>query len=167
MTTNGHVEHAPADATHVPLLINGQEIHTDKTFDVINPSTGEVLHKSSAASVADAIKAVEAAQKAFPKWRDTPPAAKRDLFLKAAEIIERRAEELGKYMIEETGSGEFWATNFNVPLAADGLKDIAGRISGIQGSMPNLSDPGKSALVFKEPYGVILGIAPWYVDELQ
>jgi acyl-CoA reductase-like NAD-dependent aldehyde dehydrogenase len=86
--------------------------------------------------------------------------------LKAADILDKRAKELGKYMEEETGSTEFWAGGFNVPVSSDGLRDIAGRISGLAGMMPTMADPGRSALVYKEPFGVILGIAPWCVHSL-
>lgn len=33
----------------------------------------------------------------------------------------------------------------------------------VQGSIPASGDEGRAALVLKEPYGVILGIAPWLV----
>ena len=145
----------------VPLIINGREVRTEKTFDVTSPATGKVIHRACSASVEDTSNAVAIAQKAFPAWRDLPPPKKRDIFLNAANILERRADELGGYMMNETGAGEFWSTLFNVPFAADILRDIAGRICSIQGSIPITCDPDTSALVFKEPYGVILGIAPW------
>lgn len=154
------------DGAHyvVPLLINGQDVLVSKTFEVSSPATGKVIHKACSASVENATEAVTAAQKAFPAWRDLSPPKKRDIFLNAANVLQKRGEELGEYMMSETGAGEFWSTGFNVPLAADMLRDIAGRISGIQGSVPVTNDPSRSALVFKEPYGVILGIAPWYVS---
>ena len=46
-------------------------------------------------------------------------------------------------------------------LAIDILKDVAGRISSLSGSMPATNQEGVSALVYKEPFGVILAIAPW------
>jgi acyl-CoA reductase-like NAD-dependent aldehyde dehydrogenase len=111
--------------------------------------------------VADALTAVESAQKAFQSWKKTKPTARRDIFLEAAKIVEKRGEELGKYMMDETAASEFWGSGFNVPLAVDMLKDVAGRIPSIQGSVPIPGAEGKSAMVWKEPYGVILGIAPW------
>ena len=65
-------------------------------------------------------------------------------------------------MMEETGSDEFWAT-FNVSLGAEIIRDVAGRISNIGGLAPITNEMGRSAIVWKEPYGVIMGIAPWYV----
>lgn len=144
----------------VPAYINGAELPLSSTFDVNSPSTNTLIHRSASATVADALSAVTAAQAAFPAWRDLPPSAKRDIFLKTAEIFKSRADELTKYMVEETGADADWA-GFNVHLTTDMLIDVAGRISSMKGDFPTTSDPGTSAIIYKEPYGVILAIAPW------
>lgn len=43
----------------VPLQINGKDVFTDKTFDVVNPSTGKVIHNSASASLKEVELAVE------------------------------------------------------------------------------------------------------------
>lgn len=149
-----------ADIYTVPAQIAGKETLTSQTFDVRSPIDDKLIHKCASASASDAIAAVDSCQAAFPAWRDLPPAAKRDIFLKTAAVFESRSAELTKYMIEETGASEFWA-GFNVTLGADILKDVAGRISSLRGEAPTTGVPGTSAIVYKEPYGVILGIAPW------
>ena len=63
-------------------------------------------------------------------------------------------------MAEETGAAQAFI-GFNLQVAAELLKDVAGRISSIQGSIPQTSSEGTSALIYKEPYGTILAIAPW------
>jgi acyl-CoA reductase-like NAD-dependent aldehyde dehydrogenase len=151
----------------VPAIIGGKDVHTSSSFDVISPATGKLLHKCCSVSVEEAIQAVEAAEKALPAWRETLPGKRRDIFLKAADILDKRAKELGKYMEDETGSTEFWAGGFNVPVSSDGLRDLAGRITSLAGMIPTMADPGRSALVYKEPFGVIMGIAPWYVHHLS
>lgn len=146
----------------VPLQINGKDVLTSKLFDVTNPTTGKIIHRASGASVSDALKAVEAAEAAFESWADLPPDQKRNIFLKAADILERRTEEVGKWEEEEAGATTFYASGFDVPTAVNGLRDVAGKISGIVGTVPALSDPTRTGLIMKEPYGVILAIAPWY-----
>ena len=145
----------------VPLQINGEEVQTENTFDVVNPATGKVLWKSASASKGEAIKAVEAAQAAFPAWSRMKPSKRRDIFLKAADMLQSRAEELGHYMVEETAADQFYASGFNVPNSVEMLKDVAGRIATIMAQVPIIAEEGKSAIVYKEPYGVVLGIAPW------
>lgn len=144
----------------VPLLINGDEHYSDNHFDVTSPATGRALHGCSSATIPDAGKAVDAAAEAFKAWRKTPPAKRRDIFLKAADVMERRRSELVGYMVDETGSGKSWA-ELNIDIAVDFIKDVAGRIATLEGTYPTLMDPGSSGIVIKEPYGVVLAIAPW------
>ncbi|KAI9758611.1 MAG: hypothetical protein M4579_002987 [Chaenotheca gracillima] len=145
----------------VPLTIGGKQINTTQTFDVVGPAAGKTIWSASSASVENAIDAVKAAEGAFPQWSRTTSAERRNIFARAADILDRRAEELAGYMETETGSAANFSAGFNVPLSAELLRDIGGRISSIQGSIPSCSDAGRSALIFKEPYGVILGLAPW------
>lgn len=145
----------------VPLQINGKEIITDTTFDVVDPGTDKVVWKSSSASKEDAIKAVEAAQAAFPAWSKTKPSARRDIFLKAADILASHEDEYIKYIVIQTGASEHTA-RINITSSVEQLRDVASRIMNINGTIPVCGEEGKSALVFKEPYGVIFGICPWY-----
>lgn len=147
----------------VPLQINGKDVTTSKTIDVTNPSTGKVIHKASSAGVTEAVQAIEAAEAAFQAWSELPYDQKRDIFLKAADILEKRTEEVGKWEEEEAGAATSYASGFDAPTAVAGLREVAGKISLVQGIVPPLSDPSRSAMILKEPFGVILGIAPWYV----
>ncbi|OCL07377.1 aldehyde dehydrogenase [Glonium stellatum] len=158
MSTNG--SNSAASYT-VPLLINGKEVTTSTTFPVVSPSSHETIWHSSSASVDDANAAVAAASAAFPAWSKTKPSVRRNILLKAAEILESRADECAGYMMQETGAEAMFAGGFNIPLTVEMLRDVAGRISGIMGSIPVCASEGTSALVLKEPFGVVLGIAPW------
>lgn len=149
-----------ASSTTVPLFINGKDIITNDTFDVIAPTTGQALHKSSNATAEHAVAAVEAAQNAFPAWSLTTPGARRDIFLKAANVLDARTKELGDYLMAETGGTTDWA-GFNVMLGRECLLGCAGSTFGIDGKIPTLQDPKYGGLIVKEPYGVIFAIAPW------
>lgn len=81
--------------------------------------------------------------------------------MKAADIIDARAAELGDYMKLETGATSPFADGLNIPKCADVLRDVAGRLTSIQGTIPSCEQEGTSALIVKEPYGVVLAIAPW------
>lgn len=144
----------------VPLIINNEYIETETKFDVISPVSSKVLHRCSAASVEDANRAAAAAQAAFPVWKKMKPSERRDLLFKAAHIMEARREELIRYQQEETGGGRLFA-EITTGLGISFIRDFAGRISSVEGRAPIAAEEGQSALVYKEPYGVILGIAPW------
>src|SRR5262245_30519923 len=93
----------------VPFFINGEEYQPEKQFDVISPATGEVVHRCGSATTQDAVAAVDAAATALKTWRKVKPSRRRDIFLKAAEVMESRRDELAQYMVSETGGGRPWA----------------------------------------------------------
>ncbi|EON67329.1 hypothetical protein W97_06582 [Coniosporium apollinis CBS 100218] len=158
MATNGS---SNGTSYTVPLLINGKEVTTDTTFAVTSPASDKPLWQSASSSKFDALSAVSAAAAAFSAWSKTKPAFRRDIFLRAADILDKRAAECAEYMDQETGSVDAFSKGFNIPVAAEMVRDIAGRISGVMGAIPTCAVEGTSALVLKEPYGVVLGIAPW------
>jgi len=90
----------------VPLLINNKEHQTTANFPVYNPATGALVRNFSSASIADAELAISCAQKAFPLWKNVRPSKKRDIFLRAADILDSKKPELAKYLVEETGATE-------------------------------------------------------------
>ncbi|KLJ12619.1 NAD-dependent aldehyde dehydrogenase [Blastomyces silverae] len=144
----------------IPLLLDNQPVITADTFDVISPNTGAVVYKCSSTSVADAVRAADSANAAFKSWAKVKPSARRDIFLNVIGIYERRKEELIGYAQEETGSSRMFA-EFNWGLGHSLLKDVAGRTLSTAGTVPFMRDEGRSGIVYKEPYGVILSIAPW------
>jgi len=146
----------------IPLLINGKEVHTSRILDISSPSSGQVLHKASCATSTEIDQAISAAKAAFPAWSKTSPYERRDVFLKAASIFESRIEEFVQYEMDEIAATQFFAGSFDAPTAINGLKDLAGRIVSLSGSLPQLGGD-RGAVVVKEPYGVVLGIAPWYL----
>lgn len=154
---NGHSDNS---SSPVPLWIAGKEVTTSTTFDVISPSDGKKLWTSSSASPKEAIQAVEAAQTALKTWRQTKPAEIRKILLTAADIFEQRQEELSEYMKQETGALDQF-TGFNITVTVENFRDVAGRAANILGAIPQTSTPGQAAFLFKEPYGVNYGIAPW------
>ena len=145
----------------LPLFVNGKEIVTETTFPVISPLTGKEVWSSSSASVHHANEAAEAAAKAFPAWSKTKPSERRDIFLRAADIIDRRREELKFIINQEIGADSAYG-DFMLALSTEGLRDTAGKIAdAITGQIPVTIYYGVKAMIQKKPYGVVLGIAPW------
>lgn len=150
----------------IPLQINGQEIRTNTTFEVVNPETNNVLWKCSSASRYDALQAAAAAQRAFTLWSRMKASARRDIFLRAADVLASRTQELTEYVRLETGATESWAA-MNINGSIEQLRDVAGRVMNVLGQVPLCGEKDRSAMVLKEPYGVVLGIAPWYKCEIS
>lgn len=146
----------------IPLWRDGQQVNTATSFDIVSPLTDKVLYKCSGASVEDATAAISAAEKALPAWSKTKPGFRRDLFLRAADELLRRKDDLWHFCSTETGSTEpYFDFDFNDAL--ESLKSCAGLIASasMQGQVPAMLDEERSAMVIKEPYGVVVSIAPW------
>ena len=130
------------------------------TYAKINPSTGEIVSQVAAAKRADARRAVEAAAAAFPAWRETPPAAKRRLFLKAADLLEGRQTEVANLMTEETGGTFGWGM-FNCFFVGGLLREAAAQAYGLKGEIIPSDLPDTFSMATRQPVGVVVGIAPW------
>ena len=99
----------------VNLMIGDRELSAadGRTFERIDPLTGEVATEAAAATIADAIAAAEAAARAFPAWSATGPGERRAKLNAAADLIAARAEDFAEAMIAETGATPAWC-EFNV-----------------------------------------------------
>lgn len=145
----------------IPLVINGKDVVTKASFPLVGPLTNKEIWTSSSASLEDASNAANAAQAAFASWSKTKPSYRRDIFLRAADVMANRKDELGEYMRQEIGANKDYQ-EFILDLAIEGLKDTAGRIAGAcTGTLPDPLHKGMRSMVQKRPYGVVLGIAPW------
>jgi acyl-CoA reductase-like NAD-dependent aldehyde dehydrogenase len=147
---------------NVKLLIGGKQIAaaSGANFERRNPITGKVVTQSASAGAADAIAAVEAAAAAFPAWSALGPSARRAKLNKAADLLETRAADFAAVVREETGATAGWG-HFNVHLAAGMLREAAAMTSQIGGEVIPSDVPGSLAMGYRQPVGVILGIAPW------
>ncbi|KAK5168694.1 uncharacterized protein LTR77_006003 [Saxophila tyrrhenica] len=142
------------------LLIDGEDVHPSNTFPVPDPITQKTVHLAPAGLREDATLAVEAAERAFESWRDSTPLERRTIMLKAAEIMQARREELSGSMMKETGAKASWAA-FNIKTAIEMVHEAAGMATQIKGEILQSNGKGTLAMNFKEPCGVVLGIAPW------
>lgn len=161
--SNGIDRHASplADGSVVPFWLDGNEVYSNSTFDVISPITQKIIYQASSATENDVHKAVLSAQKAFTSWSRTKPRARQDIFLKAAERFKDRTEELRSYSRNETGADPAMFA-FEHNAAYEMCRSIAGLIQpALESSSPVVDAEGSSAIVMKEPYGVVLAIAPW------
>lgn len=146
----------------ISMLIGGQNASalSGASFTRSDPVTGQDASIAPAASPKDAIRAAEAAAKAFPGWAKTGPSAKRALLLRAAEIMDAKVDDFKAAMMTETGATGPWA-GFNVMLSANILREAAAMTTQISGEVIPADKPGTLAMAQRKPLGVCLGIAPW------
>jgi len=147
---------------NVNLLIGGKEVEarSGASFERRNPVSRHVVSRSAAAGAADAIAAVDAAAAAFPAWSALGPGARRAKLNKAADLLEARAADFAAVVRDETGATAGWG-HFNVHLAAGMLREAAAMTSQIGGEVIPSDVPGSLAMAYRQPAGVVFGIAPW------
>ena len=146
----------------VKLLIAGHLVpaHGGATFERRNPASGAIVTSAAAAQVADAKAAADAAAAAFPTWSALNPGARRAKLNKAADLLEARAAEIALAVRDETGSTAGWG-HFNVHFAASLLREAAAMTTQVGGEVIPSDVPGSLAMAYRQPAGVVLGVAPW------
>jgi benzaldehyde dehydrogenase (NAD) len=144
------------------LLIGSESASatSGRTFDRANPVSGEVVTRSPAAGVEDALRAVEAAAAAFESWAATTPGTRRLLLLKAADLLEASTDRFVERMAAECGATAGWG-HFNVHLAAGILREAAGLTTHVGGQVIPSDVPGSVSMGIRQPAGVVVGMAPW------
>lgn len=148
--------------TDIQQIIGGKFVGaaSGKTFDRMDPFTGQVATRSPASGLDDVASAVAAAQAAFPAWSKTGPGERRAFLNKAADVLAAKAGEFAELMIAETGGTAPWA-GFNTMLAANMLREAASMTTQIQGEIIPSDKPGTLSMGLRQAAGVCLGIAPW------
>src|SRR6266446_3239076 len=130
------------------------------TYPDRNPFTGEPMATIPASTRDDAKRAVKAAAEAFPAWWKTPPGAKQRLFLKAADILERRQMEMVGLLASETGC-TFGFGMFQTIFTPNLLRQVAGLVYQPVGEILPADLPGALYMGVRQPVGVVAGLAPW------
>ena len=130
------------------------------TYARISPTSGNTITTAAAATVADAVKAVDSAAHAFKTWSQTSPTERRRILLKTADALEAKTSEFISVMAQEVGASELWG-GFNVMLAANLFREAASLVTQIQGETIPTDKPGALSMTVRQPVGVVLSIVPW------
>jgi acyl-CoA reductase-like NAD-dependent aldehyde dehydrogenase len=148
-------------AIETRLFIGGSFVEAEdgRTFENRDPYSGEVVSEVAAASRADAARAVDAAAAAFAEWSQTPPAVRQGVFLKAAEVLESRGDEVVSMLARETGCTLGFGM-FQMHFVPGLFRQAAALAYAPLGEVLP-SDTGAFAMGLRRPVGVVGAIAPW------
>jgi acyl-CoA reductase-like NAD-dependent aldehyde dehydrogenase len=149
------------EVREVKQFIGGQWVDAadGATFEDKDPFTGETVAIVPAAGGEDAARAIDAAAAAFPAWAETPPAARQAIFLKAADILERRQDEVVSLLARESGC-TFGFGMFQMHFVPGLFRQAAATPYQPIGTIIP-SDAGAFAMGIRRPVGVVGAIAPW------
>jgi len=140
------------------IYINGHwsPSESKESRDVICPSTEQVIGRVPNATQADAMRAVTAARNAFSAWSATPVSQRVDFATKIHEGLAARADEIAKMISTEMGSPLPLSEMMQAALPVF----VSQNAAEIAESLSYEKQEG-SALVLREPIGVVACITPW------
>ena len=129
------------------------------TLQDVDPYHGDLLLETVRADVSDVDRAYRAAAAAQPRWAATSPADRSAVFLRAADIIDQRTEELVGWLTREAGTTR---TRALVELGIVKATTLAAVTHTAPEQVTVPTDvPGKENRVYRRPAGVVGVISPW------
>jgi acyl-CoA reductase-like NAD-dependent aldehyde dehydrogenase len=146
------------------LLIGGEWVETSKTFDTINPATGEVLTQVAEASSAEVDRAVGAARQAFGDrngaWRKLSASERGKLLWRLADLLEQHIDEFAELETLDNGKPIFESRYVDMPMVIDVFRYYAGWATKIHGETVNCLE-NAFTYTLREPVGVVGAIVAW------
>jgi aldehyde dehydrogenase (NAD+) len=144
-------------------FIDGEwvESSTGETFENRNPAdTRDLVGLFQKSDKTDVNAAVEAAKRAFAKWRLIPAPRRAEMVFRAAEILIERKEDYARDMTREMGK-VLAETRGDVQEAIDAGYYNAGEGRRLFGPTVPSEMPNKFAMAVRQPIGVCGMITPW------
>src|SRR5512146_3117777 len=152
-----------ATARIYKTLIDGEwlEASTGETFENLNPAdTRDVVGIFQKSGAADVEAAVEAAKRAFAKWRLVPAPRRAEVLYRASQMLMERKEDFARDMTREMGK-VIKETRGDVQEAIDTGFYMAGEGRRMFGPTVPSELPNKFAMAVRQPLGVCAMITPW------
>jgi alpha-ketoglutaric semialdehyde dehydrogenase len=144
-------------------FIDGEwvESTTGETFEDRNPAdTRDVVGIFQKSGKDDVDAAIEAAKRAFLKWRLVPAPRRAEIVYRAAEMLLERKEEYSRDMTREMGK-VLKETRGDTQEAIDTAYYMAGEGRRMFGPTTPSELPNKFAMAVRQPLGVCAMITPW------
>lgn len=146
------------------LFIDGRFVDAagGATLDVISPIDGRPLTTIADAAAGDVDRAVGAARKTFDggSWASMPPAGRREILLRLAELIDRDALVMAVLGVRDNGTEIGMALKAEPGSAAATFRYYAEAIDKVYGEIAPVAD-NYLGLVHRRPVGVVGAIIPW------
>ena len=143
--------------------INGQFVNPieNNWMENYNPAIGEVYGHIPNSTKEDVEKALEAAEKAFPKWSNTTLEERSEILSKIAYLILEKLDFLAAAESKDNGKPISLAVAIDIPRAAANFQFFANAIT--QFSSEAHESIGLNAMNFtlRQPIGVVGCISPW------
>ena len=133
---------------------------SQKYLDNYDPSTGQVYGQLPDSCELDVVDAIQAAQKAFPKWSRLSVKQRADYLYQIANAIEGQSEELAQQESRDTGKPVWLAKDMDIPRAVQNFRFFAGSILHHEEKSTDM-DGQAINYTLRQPLGVAGLISPW------
>ncbi|MEY4440050.1 MAG: hypothetical protein RIQ36_1514 [Pseudomonadota bacterium] len=141
-------------------LINGHWVKGASRFDVHDPATGQKLADVANLTAKDAEAALDAANAAWPAWRNKTGKERSILLRKWFDLLIANQEDLGRIMTAEQGK-PFAEAKGEVAYGASFVEWFAEEAKRVNGETLPQFDNNRRLMVLKQPIGVCAAITPW------
>ena len=144
-------------------VINGELVDSvsGETYDIVDPTTGEVYARAPKSGAEDVDRAYAAAAAAFESWGSTTPKERSEALLKIADAIESRVEELTAVESKDTGKPLGLTMSEEMPYASDHFRFFAGAARVLEGRSAGEYMADHTSWIRREPVGVVGQVTPW------
>ncbi|WP_193612241.1 gamma-aminobutyraldehyde dehydrogenase [Nocardioides lijunqiniae] len=144
-------------------VINGELVDSvsGETYDIVDPTTGEVYAQAPRSGAEDVDRAYAAAAEAFPGWGGATPQDRSNALLRIATAIEERVEEINAVECKDTGKPLGLTMDEEMPYASDHFKFFAGAARVLEGRSAGEYMADHTSWVRREPVGVVGQVTPW------
>ncbi|WP_042393301.1 aldehyde dehydrogenase family protein [Streptacidiphilus carbonis] len=134
-----------------------------RTQATVNPADGSRTTDVAAASVQDLDAAVEAARRAFDEgpWPRMSVHDRAKVLIRAAELIERDAQEIGYLETVDMGKPISFSVGHDVPIAAQMYRYFGGLATSELGGATRPTATPTFSYTLREPVGVVGAITPF------
>lgn len=143
------------------MIIDGEKVSGGgrRTFDVVNPVTGETIGALPLAEAADLDRALETAQRGFKIWRKSTPQERANVLQGAARLMLERADDMARIATMEEGK-PYPEAKMELMMNVGLFNFYAGEVFRIYGRELVRPD-GFRSTVRHEPVGPVAAFAPW------
>jgi RHH-type proline utilization regulon transcriptional repressor/proline dehydrogenase/delta 1-pyrroline-5-carboxylate dehydrogenase len=144
-----------------PLLIDGREVRTAAEIASVNPTRpSEIVGRTASATLEEAERAVQAANRAFPAWRDTPARERAELLFRVAALVREERDALAALEVFEVGK-PWREADADVTETIDYLEYYGREMLRLDRPRRLGPVPGEVNEYFYQPRGVAVVIPPW------
>jgi acyl-CoA reductase-like NAD-dependent aldehyde dehydrogenase len=144
------------------MIIDGEKVSSDKSFDVINPATEEVLASCPAADADQLNAAVAAASRAFESWSKQDDAVHAQALRDIADKLEAHSEELALLLTQEQGKPQGGFAGLGAHFEMGGVLAWCRYTAELSLPVDVVQDNDEARIeVHRRPLGVVGSITPW------